>query len=269
MAQSVQSVQSRDDFPRPYLRPRRRALGQEPSRRTTRERERIARDLCRDRAHWRRRVRCSRRASSRTAARAMGLARSAARSATSHRVDRSAGALRADRLPDLVAREPALPCRRLAAASRSPRPFHRARNDARAGARDDHCRQQRDRPWRRAARRGDASVCRRAWPSQPTHRRGQHAGNDDGRGPAAATKIREPRMMLLSLPLVATLATAAVAVDKWLGEPRRAHPLVGFGKLAAKLEAALNTGRRGRLFGILAWLLAVAPPVLIATWLVL
>jgi adenosylcobinamide-phosphate synthase len=76
-------------------------------------------------------------------------------------------------------------------------------------------------------------------------------------------------MMLLSLPLVATLATAAVAVDKWLGEPRRAHPLVGFGKLAAKLEAALNTGRRGRLFGILAWLLAVAPPVLIATWLVL
>jgi adenosylcobinamide-phosphate synthase len=76
-------------------------------------------------------------------------------------------------------------------------------------------------------------------------------------------------MMLLSLPLVATLATASVAVDRWFGEPERAHPLVGFGKLAARIEGALNTGRRGRLFGILAWLLAVAPPVLIATWLVL
>jgi len=76
-------------------------------------------------------------------------------------------------------------------------------------------------------------------------------------------------MMLLSLPMVATLATASVAVDKWFGEPKHAHPLVGFGKLAAKLEAALNTGRRGRLFGIYAWLLAVVPPVAIATWLVL
>jgi adenosylcobinamide-phosphate synthase len=73
---------------------------------------------------------------------------------------------------------------------------------------------------------------------------------------------------MLSLPLIAALATAGVAVDRWLGEPRTAHPLVAFGKLAMRIEAWLNTGRRGRLMSILAWGLAVLPPVLIATWLV-
>jgi adenosylcobinamide-phosphate synthase len=73
---------------------------------------------------------------------------------------------------------------------------------------------------------------------------------------------------MLSLPLIATLATAGVCVDRWLGEPGTAHPLVGFGKLAMRIEARLNTGRHGRLFGILAWALAVLPPVLIAVWLV-
>jgi adenosylcobinamide-phosphate synthase len=73
---------------------------------------------------------------------------------------------------------------------------------------------------------------------------------------------------MLSLPMIATLATAGVAVDRWLGEPRTAHPLVAFGKLAMRLEAALNTGRRGRLLGMLAWGFAVLPPVLVATWLV-
>jgi adenosylcobinamide-phosphate synthase len=73
---------------------------------------------------------------------------------------------------------------------------------------------------------------------------------------------------MLSLPLTATLATAGVCVDRWLGEPGTAHPLVGFGKLAMRIEARLNTGRHGRLFGILGWALAVLPPVLIAVWLV-
>ncbi|MEW6346326.1 MAG: adenosylcobinamide-phosphate synthase CbiB [Paraburkholderia sp.] len=73
---------------------------------------------------------------------------------------------------------------------------------------------------------------------------------------------------MLSLPLIATLATAGVAVDRWFGEPRTAHPLVGFGKLAMLIEARLNTGQRGRLLGIAAWALAVLPPVLIAAWLV-
>lgn len=72
----------------------------------------------------------------------------------------------------------------------------------------------------------------------------------------------------LTLPLIATLATAGVAVDRWLGEPRGAHPLVAFGNYATRLEARLNTGRRGRPKGLLAWALAVLPPVLIAAWLV-
>jgi adenosylcobinamide-phosphate synthase len=72
----------------------------------------------------------------------------------------------------------------------------------------------------------------------------------------------------LTLPLIATLATAGVAVDRWFGEPRGAHPLVAFGNLAKRIEARLNTGRRGRLLGLLAWALAVLPPVLIAAWLI-
>ena len=73
---------------------------------------------------------------------------------------------------------------------------------------------------------------------------------------------------MLSLPLIVTLATAGVAVDRWIGEPRGAHPLVGFGKWAARLEAHYNRGRRLRLKGLLAWALAVLPPVLAASWLV-
>ncbi|WP_144145014.1 adenosylcobinamide-phosphate synthase CbiB [Paraburkholderia sp. BCC1884] len=73
---------------------------------------------------------------------------------------------------------------------------------------------------------------------------------------------------MLSLPLVVTLATAGVAVDRWLGEPRTAHPLIGFGNWAMRLEKRYNTGRRLRLKGMLAWALAVAPPVLIAWCLV-
>ncbi|MWA35138.1 adenosylcobinamide-phosphate synthase CbiB [Burkholderia pseudomallei] len=72
---------------------------------------------------------------------------------------------------------------------------------------------------------------------------------------------------MLSLPAVACLAVAGCVVDKLVGEPRAAHPLVAFGRLAARLERALNTGRRGRLAGLAAWLAAVAPPVALAAWL--
>ncbi|KVT43778.1 adenosylcobinamide-phosphate synthase CbiB [Burkholderia ubonensis] len=74
-------------------------------------------------------------------------------------------------------------------------------------------------------------------------------------------------MLMLSLPTVAMLAVIAVIVDRVVGEPSAAHPLVAFGRLAARIEAVLNTGRRGRLAGIAAWLAAVAPPVLIGAWL--
>jgi adenosylcobinamide-phosphate synthase len=55
---------------------------------------------------------------------------------------------------------------------------------------------------------------------------------------------------------------AAVLIDAWLGEPTRAHPLVGFGRLARWLEARLYADRRGS--GIYAWVIAVTPLVILA-----
>ena len=60
-------------------------------------------------------------------------------------------------------------------------------------------------------------------------------------------------------------------LDRLLGEVPRWHPLVGFGRLANKVEAALNRNeagaqhQRGR--GIAGWLLVVAPFVVLAAWL--
>lgn len=66
----------------------------------------------------------------------------------------------------------------------------------------------------------------------------------------------------LAMPLA---ALAAVLVDHLLGEARRWHPLVGFGRLAALIERRLN--RRRLPGGALAWLLAVCPFVALAAWL--
>lgn len=66
--------------------------------------------------------------------------------------------------------------------------------------------------------------------------------------------------------LLATLL--GVALDWWLGEPRRWHPLVGFGRFVSAVEARLNRAGRGtivqRTFGLLALLLVVLPIVLVA-----
>ncbi len=66
----------------------------------------------------------------------------------------------------------------------------------------------------------------------------------------------------LLLPLA---ALAAALLDQIFGEPRRWHPLIGFGRLAAAIEARFNRRRRGA--GVLAWALAVGPWVALAGWL--
>jgi len=59
----------------------------------------------------------------------------------------------------------------------------------------------------------------------------------------------------------ALLMLCGVLLDLALGEPRRFHPLVGFGKLAALLERRLNhaAGMAGIARGALGWTLAVIP----------
>lgn len=64
------------------------------------------------------------------------------------------------------------------------------------------------------------------------------------------------------LPASALAAPLAILLDRLLGEPRRWHPLVGFGRLVAWLEARLNGDSRWQ--GVLAWLLAVGPAVALA-----
>jgi adenosylcobinamide-phosphate synthase len=58
---------------------------------------------------------------------------------------------------------------------------------------------------------------------------------------------------------------AALALDWLLGEPRRWHPLVGFGRMAAAVERRVYGPARWR--GVLAWLVAVVPLTVLAAWL--
>ena len=71
------------------------------------------------------------------------------------------------------------------------------------------------------------------------------------------------------IPTSAIVALAALLLDRLLGEPKRFHPLVGFGHLADRLERTLRRGAPGhplgnRLRGFIAWSILVAPPVLLA-----
>jgi adenosylcobinamide-phosphate synthase len=66
-------------------------------------------------------------------------------------------------------------------------------------------------------------------------------------------------------PLALALAlVAGVLLDLLLGEARRWHPLVGFGRLATALERRLNKGRARIARGLCAWMLAVLPLSLLA-----
>jgi adenosylcobinamide-phosphate synthase len=63
----------------------------------------------------------------------------------------------------------------------------------------------------------------------------------------------------LSLSTIAMLLVVGIALDLLLGETRRWHPLVGFGKLVNLVERSLNRGQSRLVRGCLAWTLAVLP----------
>ena len=67
----------------------------------------------------------------------------------------------------------------------------------------------------------------------------------------------------LSPAMLALLLVAGIALDLLLGETRRWHPLVGFGRLASGIERALNRGHARLPRGLLAWALAVLPASLL------
>jgi adenosylcobinamide-phosphate synthase len=73
-------------------------------------------------------------------------------------------------------------------------------------------------------------------------------------------------LIALSAPTIALLVLAAVLLDLLVGELPHWHPLVGFGRWADFIERNLN----GRPFpigcGLLAWMLAVLPLVVLAYW---
>ena len=78
--------------------------------------------------------------------------------------------------------------------------------------------------------------------------------------------------MLLGLDPVELLCLllAGVVLDRLLGEPRRFHPLAGFGQLASLIEHTLNPAPQcplSRLTGTLALALAVLPFVAATIWL--
>ena len=71
----------------------------------------------------------------------------------------------------------------------------------------------------------------------------------------------------LTLTEMFALLCVGIALDAVLGEPRHLHPLVGFGRLADRIEVWLNDASANgalnrRVLGVLALLLAVGAPVL-------
>jgi len=72
--------------------------------------------------------------------------------------------------------------------------------------------------------------------------------------------------------MLALSVMAAIGLDRWLGEPKCFHPLIGFGRFADRAERLFRLGAPGhpignRLRGGLAWSLVVWPFVGIAAWL--
>lgn len=74
--------------------------------------------------------------------------------------------------------------------------------------------------------------------------------------------------MLLFAPFI--VCVLALALDQLMGEPRRMHPVVGFGRMAAAIERRLNTApensHRSLSIGGLAVLLVTVPVLILAIW---
>ncbi|WP_050811519.1 adenosylcobinamide-phosphate synthase CbiB [Vibrio nigripulchritudo] len=66
--------------------------------------------------------------------------------------------------------------------------------------------------------------------------------------------------LLLSVPFSICLA---LLLDAWLGEPKKLHPLIGFGNAANWVEHKLNQNGASRASGLLAWHIMVLPLVLV------
>ncbi|WP_425481962.1 adenosylcobinamide-phosphate synthase CbiB [Lysobacter panacisoli] len=64
--------------------------------------------------------------------------------------------------------------------------------------------------------------------------------------------------------MTALAMLAGMVLDALLGEPRRVHPLVGFGRMTGAIEQRLH--RDARIAGVVAWCLAVLPCVLVVAF---
>jgi adenosylcobinamide-phosphate synthase len=72
----------------------------------------------------------------------------------------------------------------------------------------------------------------------------------------------------LDLSVLAVLMAAGIMLDWMLGEPRKWHPLVGFGKFANAIERRLNQGSLRILWGGVAWTVVVLPFVGLSAWVI-
>jgi len=71
-------------------------------------------------------------------------------------------------------------------------------------------------------------------------------------------------LLLAALFPVAVPMLLGLSLDRLLGEPRRFHPLVGFGRYAAAVERLMRRLGSHRGAGLLAWIVAVLPWVALA-----
>lgn len=71
-------------------------------------------------------------------------------------------------------------------------------------------------------------------------------------------------LLLAALFPIAIPMALGLLLDRLLGEPRRFHPLVGFGRYAAAVERLMRRLGSNRATGLLAWSVAVLPWVALA-----